>query len=389
MNDNTRPDNCKRIAFLYPYFFPGYKAGGITQSLYNLSEFLSKSYRIRLICLDHDFRDSTIYDVVTDNRLHQLNEQAEVHYIEDKLSLQAIYHSLKQFDPDFVYVAGIFNFRWLFWGTVYAIRYGKKIVVSPRGMLHGGGLQKGRLKKNIYLWLLRLFLSLRKTVWHATDDREQADIRHWFGRKRKNILVLKAMVVPRPLPDMSVLSQKKPGELKLVYYSLITSKKNLLLLLEAMEQLDVPASLTVYGPAVEPSYMTECESAVRRLGSHITVVFKGEVPYSQFASEAHQHQFFVLPTKGENFGHAIFEALALGLPVIISRFTPWQFEEGKAGYYTELEVKTIAALLKKLYYIGKEEYNDMSASALAFAEEYYNRTLVKCGKEYGEIFSEK
>ena len=42
---------------------------------------------------------------------------------------------------------------------------------------------------------------------------------------------------------------------------------------------------------------------------------------------------FLLPTGGENFGHAIFEALSCGVPVLISDQTPWRgLEALKAGW---------------------------------------------------------
>ena len=36
------------------------------------------------------------------------------------------------------------------------------------------------------------------------------------------------------------------------------------------------------------------------------------------------YDLFLLPTRGENFGHAIFDALEVGLPVLISDQTPWR-----------------------------------------------------------------
>jgi glycosyltransferase involved in cell wall biosynthesis len=36
------------------------------------------------------------------------------------------------------------------------------------------------------------------------------------------------------------------------------------------------------------------------------------------------YDLFFLPTLGENYGHVIFEALASGVPVLISDRTPWQ-----------------------------------------------------------------
>ncbi len=42
---------------------------------------------------------------------------------------------------------------------------------------------------------------------------------------------------------------------------------------------------------------------------------------------------FLLPTAGENFGHAIFEALSSGVPALISDQTPWRgLAEAKAGF---------------------------------------------------------
>ena len=67
---------------------------------------------------------------------------------------------------------------------------------------------------------------------------------------------------------------------------------------------------------------------------------------------------FFFPTRGENFGHVIFEALKAGLPVITSDHTPWNFldkqpffwainVEDKNGYLSainELSVKKRSGL---------------------------------------------
>jgi glycosyltransferase involved in cell wall biosynthesis len=37
-----------------------------------------------------------------------------------------------------------------------------------------------------------------------------------------------------------------------------------------------------------------------------------------------RHDLFLFPTRGENFGHVIFESLAAGTPVLVSDRTPWQ-----------------------------------------------------------------
>ena len=50
---------------------------------------------------------------------------------------------------------------------------------------------------------------------------------------------------------------------------------------------------------------------------------------------------FALPTEGENFGHAIFEALTVGCPVLISDQTPWAgLRSKKAGIELPLADQT-------------------------------------------------
>jgi glycosyltransferase involved in cell wall biosynthesis len=44
----------------------------------------------------------------------------------------------------------------------------------------------------------------------------------------------------------------------------------------------------------------------------------------QIFGASSQHHLFLFPTRGENFGHVIHEALRAGLPLLISDQTPWQ-----------------------------------------------------------------
>ena len=58
-----------------------------------------------------------------------------------------------------------------------------------------------------------------------------------------------------------------------------------------------------------------------------------------------------LPTRSENFGIAVAESLAAGIPVVVSRNTPWGvIEEVGAGHWLDLDAgvfaEHIVALLK-------------------------------------------
>lgn len=55
----------------------------------------------------------------------------------------------------------------------------------------------------------------------------------------------------------------------------------------------------------------------------------------QVVSQCHA---MILPTEGENFGHAIFEAFGAGVPVIISDQTQWRnLSAQKAGWDLPLD----------------------------------------------------
>jgi glycosyltransferase involved in cell wall biosynthesis len=59
-------------------------------------------------------------------------------------------------------------------------------------------------------------------------------------------------------------------------------------------------------------------------GLPLTVSWHGEVPHEQVRPVLAEPDVFFLPTLGENFGHGIFEALAAGVPVLLSDRTPWR-----------------------------------------------------------------
>ncbi len=373
-----------KITILYPYIFPGYKAGGITQSLYNLSQILGETHTIQIICLDHDFCDNTVYSFIVNSREQKINQNTTVVYLNEATFLVEAYKKIKAFNPDSIYVNSVFNSGFLLLGITIAARFNKKLVIAPRGMLHSGGLQKGTLKKTVYLNSLSSFIQQKRTIWHATDEQELKDIKKWFGDASKVFL---ASDTPRPLPQIDGNIIKQTNELRLVYYSLITSKKNLHLVLQALLKATFTVSLDMYGPIIEDGYWDDCLAIIKTLPSNVIVTYKGNVLFSHFAAVAPNYHFLILPSKGENFGHVIYEALSLGLPVIISNNTPWKFDEGHVGYYVDLNAESIYSTIKKAYGLDTKVYEALSQNARYYAETFYKISITTCQEQYGAIFN--
>ncbi|MGG2383212.1 hypothetical protein, partial [Salmonella enterica] len=66
----------------------------------------------------------------------------------------------------------------------------------------------------------------------------------------------------------------------------------------------------------------------------------------------------ILLTRGENFGHAIFESFSVGVPVIISHFTPWHdLQKNKAGWNVEInDANAMVQLFNALAAKTQEEW---------------------------------
>ncbi len=123
----------------------------------------------------------------------------------------------------------------------------------------------------------------------------------------------------------------------MVFVSRVSPKKNLYELIDAMAGLPGAVTLDVYGPVDDARYFASCRALVAQHGLYARVRFHGGVHPARVGAVLVEHDVFVLPTKGENFGHAIYEALAHGVPVVLSDRTPWRgLWQDRAGVDVDL-----------------------------------------------------
>jgi glycosyltransferase involved in cell wall biosynthesis len=73
---------------------------------------------------------------------------------------------------------------------------------------------------------------------------------------------------------------------------------------------------------------------------------------------------FILPTKGENFGLSIAEALSFGLPVITTNRTPWlSISENNAGYIIELNDEELGECMDRIMSLSDNQLKIMGGNA--------------------------
>ena len=374
------------LVICYDHFYPAYKAGGPIQSLTNLAISLEKDYSICVLTSAHDLNEQSQLEVPetdtwTNVTLPGATETIRVWYASGKQSgFSSIREAVRKANPDFIYLNGMFSYAFV---LVPLLMFRDiKTVICPRGMLQKGALAGKAIKKKVYLGLLKMSGLCSKLSWHATNEEEKADINRIFGSRSR--ITVAGNIPVKPLDQVS-FPDKEPGKLKLVYLSLITAKKNLLQLIQVMLALDTGITLDIYGPVKDGIYWEKCRDAM--------IVAQGRIRYLGDVKPERVQQVFsnydasVLLTHGENFGHALYESLSAGRPIITSNFTPWNgLKENKAGWNVDLtDNDRIVALFNELAAMQSGNFNDYCFGAHAVACNYYLQGFD--AGTYREIFS--
>jgi glycosyltransferase involved in cell wall biosynthesis len=328
----------KKILLTYNYFHPAYKAGGPIQSCANLVRYLHGKYDFLVFTRNSDLGSVAPLQGIEFNTLTNFEGKAQVFYHgKEWITLKNFKKLLQESNPDIIYINGIYN-----WDTVVipilAIKFFSikiPLIIAPRGMFQNGALSLKPIKKKIFLFFFKFILPKKNISWHATDSQEKEDIKKQID---KNALIKVIPNIPSIIRSEVVPIMKSQGELKIVTISLITEKKNLLLTLKSLKNINGKVIFDIFGPIKDFSYWEKCKDLIDKLDSNISVNYKGDRKHEDVQDILENYHFFVLPTKGENFGHSIFESFSVYRPVITSKFTPWKaLNNQRAGWNVDIE----------------------------------------------------
>lgn len=375
----TLPDRKKKILVFIDWFEPGYKAGGPIRSCVHFAQQMKDRYHIVVFTSDRDLNENAPYENVVTDKWIAFEPGIDIFYCSPKqLSWKFILQQIRGQQPDFIYVNSMYS-RYFAVYPVLMRRLGlirQQMVLSPRGMLKASALQFRKGKKKIFLSLFRLLGIQRLVHFHATDLTEQSDVRKQFGER---VAVSVAPNLGAMVPAYKGAVVKRAQELSVVFTGRLHPIKNLDYLLQLLPAVAGNISLTVIGSEENKQYVAQCKSLAEKLPQRIAVRFAGEIPNNRLPGILHQHHIFALPTQGENFGHAIFEALAAGKPALISDQTPWQdLQEKKAGWVIDLKQRDLfIQALQQATDFGQEQYNEWSLAAWQHAAQFAQQPDVK------------
>lgn len=223
-----------------------------------------------------------------------------------------------------------------------AVKNNLPLLISPRGMLEPWSLKNSWFKK-LPAWFLYEQQNLQKAIaFHATSDEEAKSIRK-LNFRQPIALIPNGVSLPDliNLPGREVLFRLFPEitEKKwLLFLSRIHPKKgidNLLFVWEKLATQFPDWHLIIAGPDLI-GYQAKLEELIAELELQPQVTFTGMLSGEQKASALCNADLFVLPTHSENFGIAIAESLAYGVPAITTKGAPWKdLESYGCGWWIE------------------------------------------------------
>lgn len=355
------------VVVVCDWFDPAFRAGGPVQSLVNLVNQLHNSYEFHIICGNRDYGTQEPLPVDT-HGWTDWHGKAWVMYLENEtLSRSRIFSILDEnVAADAVlYVQGIFSLYFSIYPILWWHRSKhRKLVVAPRGMLHQSARSVKPFKKLFFLKLARIFGWFNNIDWQSTQPDETEEIRAVMGNKAK---ILEAANIPCGVP-MYQPRLLEGDVLKILSVGRISDEKDPITLIKSLALLSFPAEVTLIGDYSDEAYYRDFQRACLQLPAHVRINHILSVPPAEMPVYYRQNQVFVSCSKGENFGHAIAEALAFGLPCFIGENTPWNGLKGrKAGAELPLEPTVFAAEIEQYHQLSWAEKEEMSMASHNFA----------------------
>lgn len=198
------------------------------------------------------------------------------------------------------------------------------MLVAPRGEFNPGALNFSRTRKSLYIAAVHAMRLLDDVSLQATSAAEAEAIRQRLPFFRGEIHILPNIRTLPPLPPHRPRAAGEP--LRIAFLSRIDKMKNLHFALDTLKSAGVRARFNIFGPVFPTGeeYWRSCQSRIRSLPEGLEAVYHGAIEPSEVISTLGMQDLFFLPTLGENFGHAIIDALIAGTPVLLSDRTPWR-----------------------------------------------------------------
>ena len=322
--------NKPKILTFVPFYLPGYKSGGSLRTIVNMVDHLSEDLEFWIVTRDRDLGEISPYADIQPKKWQRVGG-AMVYYLPpNNCTVKGMANLIVNTPYDILYLNSFFEPDFAI-KPLLARRFGwlpnKPIIVAPRGEFSSAALKLKYLKKCVYIQLAKLLKLYANVTWQASSNYEAWDIVRVMDESLSDIHV--ALDLPRlacsgaPV-DVSSNSKAVSADVRIVFLSRISPMKNLDYALRVLCNVKSSVVFDIYGPAEDEDYWKICKELMGQLPTNVSANYFGNTHPDQVTSIFSRYDLFFFPTRGENYGHVIAEALSVGTPVLLSDQTPWR-----------------------------------------------------------------
>ena len=359
----------------------GRLGGGVSEVVHSLLHYQGKSgYRSNLWFLG---RKSQINEIISDNEIEK-NRLTVIQSILGVGFLISPYFFLKirrvSGENNIIHQHGLFLPISL---LTLSVNKKSKIIISPHGYLEPEKLRVSSFKKKT---VLRLFenKNLKNCDCLVACSKKEALSLRDFGLSQPVVIlpngVSESLIRKKPPNNKDLAFKLKydisPNTRILLFLSRIHPFKGLELFLECIlaikDEFRKNNWIFLIAGINELNHEEKLKIFVENNNLSDVVRFIGPQYGQDKVAAFDSADCFILPSKGENFGIVVIEALARGLPVIATRTTPWNELEGfNCGWWVERTQKDFVDILLKLLFINKNELIEMGKNGIKLVENKY------------------
>ena len=344
-----------KILHVVPAFHPSSAYGGPTEAVYRLCRLLAEQgHDVRVLTTNGNGRNAVI--PVDLEREVALADGLRVRYCERR-SRQSVAPTLAKLLPsyvrwaDVVHLSGVYSFPTI--PTLLACRIaGKPVVWSPHGSLQRWAQSRRVLGKKLFELACRAVMP-RTVVCHVASA-EEGDHCHRLGTVDVAILPHGVDIPPLPAPQESA-----SGTLRMLYLGRLDPIKGIENLLTAcrilLDTSPLKWSLRIVGGG-DVEYVRQLDERVRELGLAGQVALTGAVTGQAKEQVFDAVDLVVVPSHRESFGLVVAEALAHGVPVVVSTGAPWKaIEAVRCGLFVSNSPEALAGAIERIQTMALRE----------------------------------
>jgi len=233
-----------------------------------------------------------------------------------------------------------------------------RLITSTHGNLSEYMLGRSRWLKRM-VWALGQGSVLRNSAClHATAEMEYYDIRR-KGLFAPVAIIPNGIEIPPEQKRFNNVCEPR----RLLFLSRIHPQKGIDILLRAWARIErqYPGwELYIVGQEDDNGkYLLQLQALAKVLRIE-RVTFPGPAYGYEKSQTYWSAELFVLPTHSENFGLTVAEALAHGVPTIVSKGAPWpELEKKKCGWWIDIGVEPLTECLQEALTKSSEELFEM------------------------------